>query len=81
MFKGLRSISSVKNKAYSRITVYTAVQISHCIILRFVPLSSYWQHEICLKYKLFTLRGQCEGGKPLEERRGGWEDNIKIDVK
>ena len=67
--------------AYTPTTVYTAVQISHCIILHFVPLNSYWLHETCLKYKLCILGRQCEVRKPLEERRGRRENNIKIDVK
>jgi hypothetical protein len=49
----LRPISSANRKSYSCITVYTAVQMSHCIILHFVPLNSYWLHETCLKYKLY----------------------------
>jgi hypothetical protein len=35
----------------------------------------------CLKYKMYILGGQREGRKPLERRRGRWENNIKIDVK
>jgi hypothetical protein len=55
--------------------------MSPFIILRFVPLNSYWLHETCLKYKLYISGEQRDGRKPLEGRRGRREDNIKIDVK
>ena len=57
----LRPISSSKKKAYSRITVSTAVKISHCIILHFISLNIYSPHETCLKHKLYILGGQHEG--------------------
>jgi hypothetical protein len=63
------------------ITVYTAVHISHRIILHFIPLDSYWLQEICLKSKLYTLRRQYEERKLIDGRRSRWEDNIKIDVQ
>ena len=51
----LSPISSANTKTYSHITVCTAVQISHCIILHFVSLNSYSPLETCLKYKFGYL--------------------------
>jgi hypothetical protein len=75
----LRPISGANNKTYNSITVYTAVQTSHCIISNLVALKSYWLHETYFKYNLYILGGQRAGKKPLEGRR--LEDNINKDVK
>jgi hypothetical protein len=56
----IKPISGANNKTYSLITVYTAVQTSHCIISNLVLLNSYSLIESSLKYKLYILGGQRE---------------------